>query len=274
MKNIRNLSLSRGIFGALIALSFLACEDGGDLTPASAQNASLSGCTAEDRDLGSLSCELGLSVQEVAPALQDGLRQVLTSYAHALQRGDTAAVEALLSAELQVRIHERGQGADFTSKLQDFVQDERRKLSRSVGVLDASPAPMTITSARMLADGSIAALRVAVAGKPLPKPFYFVQEDGSYKLNIIRPSTGYATQSSYLVANGDYETREFSCAGTGPKTIAATPATMFVACQDSCPGYWDGTRFTTSKGSSDCDWNAWGADMTIKNGYPVCNDRC
>jgi hypothetical protein len=274
----RYYSISRGIVGALIAFCFLDCEDGGHITSAIAQSASTMSCAAdskmEDNDLGGLACQLGLPVHDVALGLRNELRHMLDSYAHALQRGDVAAVEKLLSAELQARIDERGQAADLASKLHDFVRTERRKLSRSVGVLDGRRGAMTVTSAQMLADGSIAALRVAVKGKPLPKPFYFVQEDGSYKLNIIHPDAGFVIQSSYRIANSDHEPRSFSCSDSSSKTIAPTPAEMYESCSDSCPTIWDGTRFSTSQGSADCDYNTWGIDMTIVNGYPVCNDPC
>lgn len=262
----------------LIALSLLACRDGVDVTSTSAQSENTEDCAMgsepEGSDLRALACNLGLSIQEVAPGLRDELRDLLISYTNALQSGDAVEVENLLSAELQSRIDERGQSADFTSKLNEFVRRERRKLSRSIGVPGGSRESMTVTSAQMLADGSIAAIWVAVEGRALPKPFYFVYEDGGYKLNVSQPDTGFVIQSSYLVANGDYETRSFYCSRSSWFDIAPWPATMSVSCHDSCSGFWDGTRFTTHVGSADCDWNAWGTDMTIVNGNPVCNDRC
>ena len=110
-------------------------------------------------------------------------------------------------------------------------------------------------------------------GTPLPKPFYFIQEDGGYKLNIMQPDIGVSSSSSYRVRNGDSEPREFRCEGIDLTNVAPQQEVR-AYCVDTCPG-GSGTRFYAPDGASaDCDYNSWGLDMTITNGYPKCNDFC
>jgi hypothetical protein len=252
----------------------IGCQDVVEHTPAGVQSSSIMDCTAEsqpqDGALGTLSCELGLSVQAAGTSLKDELRQMLGSYAHALQSGDAATIEKLLSAELRARIDERGSGVDFASKLQSFVDQEQLTLARSVGVLKAPRESFAITSAEVLVDGSIAAIEVAVNGQLLPKPFYFVQEDDSYKLSLIPPDIGIAA-ASYRVKNDDLVVRSFSCSGASANV--APLQEVRASCNDTC-GIFDGTRFSASGGSADCAYNVFGVDMTISNGHPRCTSFC
>jgi hypothetical protein len=272
-------NLSNRITVLLMGISvsqLIGCADVVEPGPMGAHSATIGDCAAgwqqEQGPLGALSCELGLSIRAAEPALKDELRQALGSYAQALQRGDAAAVEKLISTEMRARIDERGPGTDFRASLQSFVASEQRKLARSVGSLKPSRTSLTVTSADMLADGSIAAIEVAVDGKPLPKPFYFTQEDSGYKLNIVQPDIGLAS-TSYQVKNDDLVNRSFSCSG-GASAVVAPTQQMQVACEDSCSGFFDGTTFTASAGSATCDYNTWGVDMYIRSGFPVCNDPC
>lgn len=255
----------------------VGCAEVVESGPVGAHSATIVDCAAQSQQergpLGALSCELGLSVRAAEPALTDELRQALGSYAQALQSNDAATVEKLLSAERRARIDEREQGADSASNLQSFVSRERRKLTRSVGTLKAPRESFTVTSAEVLADGSVAAIEVAVNGQQLPKPFYFVQEDGAYKLNIRQPDIGIASSSRYRVKNGDAVPRAFRCDGMADLLSVASQQEVRPLCEDTCDG--DGTRFYAPDGAAaDCDYNSWGLDMTIVNGYPVCSDVC
>ena len=228
----------------------IGCQDVVEHKPAGVHNASIVGCTAEsqpeDGALGALSCEFGLSVHDAGASLKDELRQALGSYAYALQAGDAATIEKLLSAELRARIDERGSGADFASKLRGFMHREQRKLARSIGTLTASRAFLTVTSAEMLADGSIAALEVAANGKPLPKPFYFVQEDGGYKLDLIQPDHGVASTIS-AESDGCWDWCTARCDRD------------YSTCADDCIRSWghhDGMAYLQCMSSCDSSWNS------------------
>lgn len=211
--------------------------------------------------------------QAAAPALQDELHRVLVSYAAALQSGDVAAVEELLSTELRARIAERGPGADFAANLRSFVDREGRKLARGTPAMRRSREPFSAGAARVLADGSIASLEVAIDGEPLARPFYFVQEQDGYKLNIVAPAaTLFSNTNAYQIKNNDFVERSFSCQGAAA-TIAPT-GQMQAECQDTCWGFFDGTRFTVNGSSVDCDYNSWGIDMYIMSNYAVCSDPC
>jgi hypothetical protein len=213
------------------------------------------------------------SVETPAPELADELRRVLASYAAALQSGDLAAVEGLLSAELRARIAERGPGADFAANLRSFVDLEARKLARGTAAAKRSREPFTAGPARVVADGSVASLELVVGGEPLAKPFYFVDEQGAYKLTIVPPAGElFSSTNTYQVKNNDFVERSFSCQGASA-TVAPT-GQLQAKCKDTCSGFFDGTRFTVNGASVDCDYNSWGIDMYITNNYPVCGDPC
>jgi len=190
-----------------------------------------------------------------------------------LQSNDVATAEKVISTELRGRIETRGPNANFASNLQIFVSREQRKLIRNVETPDALRKPFTITSSEILTDGSVAAIRFAIDGKTFPKPFYFILEDGNYKLNVVQPSIVPLEGNTYLVANADAVARTFSCSGASSLKVAAN-SSVHKFCSDSCPGFFDGTRFTVNGASADCDFNTFGTDMTIKNNSPVCHDPC
>jgi hypothetical protein len=123
----------------------------------------------------------------------------------------------------------------------------------------------------MLADGS-ATLEVAIAGARSGKPFHFVEEEGGYKLDLVRPDAALAGSNTYQIKNNDFVERSFSCRGASG-TIAPT-GQLQGKCSDTCSGFFDGTRFTVNGTSVDCDYNSWGIDMYINNNYPVCGDPC
>jgi hypothetical protein len=211
----------------------------------------------------------------VDTGLQDELRDMLSAYVHGLERGDAAAVEGLLSAELLSRIAERAPGADAGHKMQAFVLGEQRKLAKSLGSLRSRSELFTVTSARKLEEGRVVALTVSLGGEEIPKPFYFVAQDGGYKLNVTPPVTSLSSDS-YMVGNADYVWRNYGCSGVGSAmfSIGPYPAAQYTTCNNSCSSWFDGTRFFTQTGSAYCDYNSFGLDMWIKNGLPVCNDPC
>jgi hypothetical protein len=209
------------------------------------------------------------------PELQAHLELKVNAYANTLRGGNGEALKALLSSEMLERIHTRGGGRDFHENLRAFVAREQGKLMRELG---RARATLSIQGMDVSADGMAVEVWLSANERSLPKPFFFVYENGEYKLNIVSPrSSGDATlrsMSSYSVKNDDAEMRTFSCSNGGPWNIAAKPGSLMVYCEDSCSSWFDGTRFSMSTGITDCDYNSWGVDMTIKGGKPVCSDPC
>ncbi|HYO69928.1 MAG TPA: hypothetical protein VEU33_28015 [Archangium sp.] len=207
-------------------------------------------------------------------ALKNHLGAQLTVFARALQDGHAETVKGVISQQLVSRIAYRGSAATFEENLEAFVSREQTKLAREVGNVYALHDGFTVTAVDV--EGDVAAASIAVDGRQLPKPFYFVREQGSYKLNIIRPlgiteQGGYTT---YDVKNEDNVTRTFACSNSGSSSIAAF-GTRSASCYNSCPTYFDGTWFTVgSSGRTDCDYNTWGWDLFIRGGLPVCGSPC
>lgn len=209
------------------------------------------------------------------PELQAHLEARMNAYADTLRGGDGTALKELLSSEMLERIHTRGGGKNSHENLRAFVAKEQGKLIRELG---RARTTLSIQGMDVSSGGMLVAVWLSANGQSLPKPFFFVYENGEYKLNIVSPhSSGDSTTqraSNYRVQNDDYEPRSFSCSKAGPWSIAPHPATLLVSCENSCSGWYDGTRFTVNRASADCDYNSWGIDMYIRSNYPICNDRC
>jgi hypothetical protein len=233
-------------------------------------------CTkTEGSALSGMSCQLGISVTAVSPTLQSELRSMLTTYVYALQSDDVAAIDKLISTELRARIEMRGPGADFASNLQTFVLRERHKLMRSIETSDAFRKPVAIPFSEMLADGSIVAIGLAIDGKAFAKPFYFVLDNGSYKLNVTPPDIAIASSSStYRVQNNDVVARSFLCSGQSSTSSVPALGQALATCLDSCSGFFDGTTFVVNGKAVNCDFNTFGVDMFIENNAPRCHDPC
>lgn len=210
-------------------------------------------------------------------SLKNYLSAQLTVFARALQDGRAEAVKGVLSQQLLNRIAFRGSAATFQENLEVFVSSEQSKLAQEVG--DVYSLRKGITVIALDVEGDVVAAFVEIDGRQLPKPFYFVREHGSYKLNITRP-VGDAERggsSTYDVKNEDGVLREFSCSSFGGSTEYSVSAkgNRSVVCYNSCPTIFDGTQFEVgTSGPTDCDYNTWGWDMYIRNGLPVCGSPC
>jgi hypothetical protein len=208
--------------------------------------------------------------------LEEELDMKLDTYARAVQAGDTSTVQGLLSREMLARIANRGRSARFQDNLEQFVLREQVKVNRELGDLSANPEGFTLTMVQPHMNGRVLAVFASMSGHVLPKPFFFVQEDGEYKLNIIRPKDSYSIQrtSTYSIKNDDFTARSFVCAGKTTSYNVAATQSLDVTCEDSCSWYFDGTRVTVNGASADCDWNNWGYDAYIRSNSPFCNDPC
>jgi len=210
-------------------------------------------------------------------ALKNQLGAQLNVFARALQDGRAEAVQGVLSQQLLSRITYRGTAPTFQENLEAFVSREQAKLAQEVGDVYSLRQGITVTALDV--EGDVAAASIAIDGRPLPKPFYFVREHGTYKLNIIRPlgiaeSGGYTT---YDVKNDDGVYRSFYCSASSGMYSYSVAAwgNRSVGCYNSCPTVFDGTQFKVeNSGPTDCDYNTWGWDMYIRSGKPVCGSPC
>jgi hypothetical protein len=222
-----------------------------------------------------------VSLAVLSPALAaegntSGPEQLVNRFTRALLASDTQAVQSMISKELLQRILNRAQGATYEEQMLFFIDRESSKLNQTAGGRGSLFAEgFTVTAMEEQSNGAVLALHLGFAGQSLPKPFYLVLENGEYKINMARPATGdysLSGTSVYVVKNDDFEQRTFNCERRGSVSVAPTQ-TVSADCPDTC-GLWDGTRFYTSNGAADCDWNQFGVDMSIRNNVPICTTRC
>lgn len=213
------------------------------------------------------------------------LRQIHDSvhaYVTAIANGNSQVVNTLISPELRERIASRGHELPGVSKFEVFIERERGKLLRvlsDVGVDSdfTATTDLQVQHVELLARDTVAVARMSVRGQLLPKPLYLVRHQDRYLVNVVMPAAGQEfSVTSYRVENDDYANRLFSCSGYGPYSIGPHPTQRYISCQDSCRSWWffDGTTFETPGATADCDYNTWGTDMYIRNGYPICADPC
>ena len=215
----------------------------------------------------------------------DAVQTQLREYVRALQARDSHALAEVMSTELLDRIDARDTGASLATELQLFAAHEGAKLIRELAVTgwgEPSEDIGAALSVRKIAvlDDSVVAATVALNGTIIPKPIYLTFEDGAYRVNVTSPASG-ATVSEkandydyYRVANRDPMTRSFTCTRSKKYDIAPRQQLRARCWSKNCGFWFDGTRFTVGGASADCDYNTWGVDMEIVNGYPRCTDPC
>jgi hypothetical protein len=212
--------------------------------------------------------------------LAAGLQARFNSYAQALLERDVSTLDRVLSTEIKARAAEMG--SDLGG-LADKLKASMLKQFGTMPPASMSGEQFTVASATVEAE----AVRVMVAfqGRPLEKPFFFVREDGDYKLNVLRagfskplPAGSAAARDTYLVTNqngGPYGQTMY-CNGGSVHVLGDSSGT--VSCNNNC-GWWHGSGF--SSGAYDawlnCDYNTWGTDVWINLVYVGgwdCNDYC
>lgn len=206
---------------------------------------------------------------------------VLQAYVDAILHRDAHPVRALLSQEVLARLAVRVPGADLDAKLERFVEHEQRKLVRELDLAagpegDTTACAVTLRATRSLNGGQVVVANLTLNGQDVPKPFYLVREASGLRINVRPPSTSTDADSTsnYRVKNADGVSRDFYC-DMGFSYSIAPRADRSFKCTDTCElGPFLGTYFEIAGDVVGCDYNTWGVDMTIRHGFPDCNDPC
>jgi hypothetical protein len=224
---------------------------------------------------------LGHASSAQEPALRGVLSARLNAFAQALQAGDVATVQALLSEEMLNRIATRGPASTFEENLNAFVLREQAKLARVVG--NPGTLKQGIVVGAITSEGSgVVAASVLLEGRGVPKPFYFVHESGEYKLNILRPAGDVGVMqggtTTYDLLNYTAKNQYPQCqtsAGVWTSYGIGPNGNRSVSCWNSCPTWFDGTDFKVGPNAPiSCDYNTWGWDLFIDEINGVAWGRC
>ncbi len=222
---------------------------------------------------------------ETDQQLRTEIQTRFNAYIRALVDDDTQALDAVVSEEIKQRATEMG------SDLQGFRDKMFRSLEREFGAVTESPAEPLFTVTDVQVDGNSAEVYVERQGTMLPKPFYFVLEDGEYRLNLLPPGfskplpegAGAARQyDNYLIQN-EY-VYQFGvgmmmlCNWGGDAFFVQSGSSVTHPCSNNC-GWWHGATFRRQYGEIEriCDYNTFGVDVRIGPFYYDgwdCNDYC
>lgn len=211
--------------------------------------------------------------------VDDQLRMELegkfNAYAQALIDGDKEFLSNVISSEIRDRLAEKGADIEaFAQKMKASMLKQFSDMSDATSMGYA----FTVTDIREAGGG----LQVEVArnGEALAKPFYFVNEGGEYKLNLLRPGFTKAQPDGSGASSDTYRVESLNdgyssvrCDGANAVSVAPF-ASVNITCTNKC-GWWSGGRFYP--GSVLCDWNTWGVDVYLDNSRQVglfCNDPC
>jgi hypothetical protein len=261
------------VVGVLAMLTMAGCGAGADGSgePAVADAGQSDVADAAQGDLAEGSVETRVVDDQIRMELEGKFN----AYAQALIDGDYELLNNVISSEIQDRLVEKGADiAAFAQKMKASMLKQFSDMSDATSMGYA----FTVTDIQEAGGG----LRVEVArnGEALAKPFYFVNEGGEYKLNLLRPGftktqpdgSG-AGKDTYRVKNLNEGVGWVNCSGATSKTVNMFAETT-ISCDNKC-GWWSGSRFTP--GGIYCDWNSWGVDVYLDNSTQVgafCNDPC
>jgi hypothetical protein len=250
------------VVGVLSMLTMAGCGAGTDGTGEPA---------VADADLAEGSAETRVVDDQIRMEIEGKFN----AYAQALIDGDNEFLDSVISSEIRNRLVEKNADiAAFAKKMKASMLKQFSDMSDGTSMGYA----FTVTDIHQASGG----LRVEVArnGEALSKPFYFVNEGGEYKLNLLRPGftkphpdgSG-AGSDTYRVKNLNSYNAEAHC--NNWKTVpAGGEATL--SCANSC-GWWSGALFHGTYQGALCDWNSWGVDVYLDgsrlNGL-YCNDPC
>jgi len=212
-------------------------------------------------------------------ALTAELEGKFNAYAQALADRNTELLGTLVSSEIQARIGETGMNmGSFAEKMRGSMLNQFNGTS----VAPESGVAFQITSVRV--EGDSVRVEVWSNGETLAKPFYFVKEDGDYRLNLVRqgftraqPEGSGAATDTYRVKNDNAFPQTVRCSGSQGVMPAVTELGM--RCENKC-GFFHGTRFYSpfSNDSIKCDYNTWGLDAVYNDRFGplgvICNDKC
>ena len=208
------------------------------------------------------------------------LRVLVRGYEHALVDSDRAALAGIVSRE--VVAHTLARGMDLGS----FLDKQRSALQRTFALGDGQYPSLEVAEVTREGESLRAVLRRA--GTLLPKPFYFVAEDGGYRLNLARPGFSTTPPDGALFGSDNYQVHNknwggdpvgIMCAG-GQSVGLKAGETKSIRCTNTC-GWFSGSTFARSPNANNvlkkCDWNWFGDDVIVSfwefDGW-TCADFC
>jgi hypothetical protein len=209
--------------------------------------------------------------------------QRINLYAETLYGKDPAPLQRLLSSE--VLDHMKEAGLDLAG----YHAKQRASMLRTFEAELAKNGPSgQFSAAAVDAEGDAVRVTLAMGGQKLEKPFYFVYENGDYKLNVLRPGFSKQAPEEAALATDTYSiwcgrpsenpSCSLACAASKTTNHFYTVPNQHhtnVSCYNTC-GFWHGSTFTNNL---KCDYNTWGTDVyvTQTKGFNVsyeCNDGC
>jgi hypothetical protein len=228
----------------------------------------------------------GISVSD--EALADELEGKLNSYALAVLDRDVDMLKGLMSTEVLGQIDAKGMDMGA------FADKMSSSLLRTFDTMTSTSDLGWFSVESMRIEGNAARVEVSRQGETLGKPFYFVDEQGEYKLNLVSPgfsrplAEGAAgSWNTYIVANLSPETAPAYCT-TGSGANIDPNGQVNLSCVDKCGAVFSGGRFFANLGQYNqrhryCDYNTWGVDAYYYldgtaewdlEWYVACNDNC
>lgn len=219
------------------------------------------------------------------------LDEMVNLYAQALLDNDVTKIDSLVSSEVKLRAREKNSDvAGFTDKMARSLRTELSTRAIDVSAGGILGLFSVISASR---DGNAIVAELTLAGTEVSKPFWFVQEDGEYKLNVLAPgftnplpAGAAAGRENYLIANYSHSANSISCDGSGQVAVPAASSrypnvcqncygTVYIGCDDTRCGWWTGTQFYHPSANRSCDYNSFGRDGYFDSSNRFyCNDSC
>ena len=210
------------------------------------------------------------------------LQVQMDAFTTAIAARDVASLEAIVSNEVATRAVQRG------IDLPAFLEKQRMAIMHTFNLGEGERAEIEV--ADVVSEGEAVRVTLRLHGEDLKKPFYFVLENGAYKLSIAPPGFSKTSPDGALFGKSNYTVHNVNINGNQSFALAcyqggslpykwtvyAANSTKKVSCEDHC-GFWSGTTFATGAVSRQCDWNAWGDDVVINLLAPggwYCADSC
>jgi hypothetical protein len=219
-------------------------------------------------------------------ALADELEGKLNSYAQAVVDRDVDALKGLMSAEVLGQIDAKGMDMGA------FADKMSGSMLRTFDTMTSNSDLGWFSVESVRIEGNAVRIEVSRQGETLKKPFYFVDDQGEYKLNLVSPgfsrplAEGAAgSWNDYLLTNSHASLTAHAYCTTGSHGYIPPQSNGYLSCTDKCGAFFSGGRFFANQGQTNethayCDYNTWGVDAEYKWLNPnteyavLCADSC
>jgi hypothetical protein len=270
---------------ALAATSIFAIACGGEDATMMESEVGPEALDAVQQEPSSASDE-ALESASASEALADELEGKVNSYARALLDRDLDALQGLMSTEVLGQLDAK---AMDIGAFADKMSNAMLKTFDSMSTDSSAELGFSVQSARI--EGNAVRIELSRQGKLLEKPFYFVEEQGEYKLNLVSPGFSQplpegaaGSWNNYIVRNSGTLDHEAYCTTGTWRWIAPFGGEETMSCTDKCGAVFSGGRFFANQGQPNenyslCDYNTWGVDAFYRQNaqgvfYVDCNDVC